>query len=171
MTRHLGFTTVELLVTVAIAAVLIAVGVPALNSFAVNGRVRALGESINNALALARADAVRLNTRVAFQYDGTNWLVYRVSSNAQLHAGTGRESRQVGLNLTVTPGASSTITFDAFGRIMSQNADGSAPITRLDITAANPPNGYHPLRVQVLGSGLSRLCDPSVAASNVKACL
>jgi type IV fimbrial biogenesis protein FimT len=173
MRRPGGFTTVELLVTVAILAILVAVGVPALNSFMVNTRIRSLGESMTNALSAARADAARLNTRVSFTFDGTNWTVSRVDTQEQLHAGTGRESLQSGLELDVTPEDANAATYDAFGRRMAQNPDGSEPMTQFDIKATNPPSsgGYHPLRIQVLASGLSRLCDPSVASTSPKACL
>lgn len=173
MRQTAGFTTVELLVTVAILAILVAIGAPALNSFVMTTRTRALGESVTNALAAARADAVRLNTRVAWTLDGGNWSVNRVDTGEQLHAGTGRESVQSGLELDVTPDGTATVTYDAFGRRMAQNADGSDPVTQLDIRATQTPAGgsYRPLRVQVLAGGMSRLCDPAADATSPKACL
>lgn len=173
MRSHAGFTTVELLVAAAILGILVAIGVPALSSFMTNGQIRTVGESLTNALTLARAEAARLNTQVALQFDGTTWSVYRVDNGSALFAGTGREGGQPGLQVAVTPSSSTTITFDAFGRRATQNADGSAPITQLDIRTSSTRNAgsIHPLRIQLLASGLSRLCDPSYPSSNAKACL
>ena len=173
MRQTAGFTAVELLVTVAIVAILVAVGTPSLNTFVMNTRTRTLGESMTNAMAIARADAVRLNTRVAWNFDGKDWTVNRVDTGEQLHAGTGRESLQSGLELDVTPVGSTTVTYDSFGRRMGQNADGSDPITQLDIRATRTPAAgtYLPLRVQALAGGLSRLCDPAAASTSPKACL
>jgi type IV fimbrial biogenesis protein FimT len=62
-----GFTVVELLVTIAVAAVLIGIGVPAFNEFV---RQQALTTAVNDfvvALSYARSEAIRQGTAVSVQ--------------------------------------------------------------------------------------------------------
>ncbi|MEY4760705.1 MAG: hypothetical protein RLZZ200_561, partial [Pseudomonadota bacterium] len=127
-----------------------------------------------NALTLARADAVRLNTRIEYVATTSGWVVRRADTAEVLHSGTGKESAQAGLEVTYDPEDSRTVTFDAFGR-RTTNTDGSAPPDQVDITASaitGPgTNEYHPLRLQILASGVTRLCDPALASTDSRACL
>ena len=68
--RH-GFTLIELLTVIVLFALLITFGVPSWVDWLQNSQVRTAAESISNGLQLARADAVRRNTRVIFQLTGT----------------------------------------------------------------------------------------------------
>jgi type IV fimbrial biogenesis protein FimT len=166
-----GFTVTELMVTIAVFALLAAIAVPTLRNVMANSRVRATAESLQSGLALARAEAVRLNTRVEFVVTANGWNINRIAGGALLQQASGKE-RAGGLNVTATPGGADRITFNAFGRVESVNpSNGSAPLTQLDITAANPSSNYRPLRVQVFSGGLARSCDPAAAATEPKACL
>ncbi|MEN9704669.1 MAG: hypothetical protein RLZZ393_548 [Pseudomonadota bacterium] len=171
--RNRGFTAIELLVTIAIVATLLAVAVPAFSHFLVNARIRTFGESMTNALAAARAEAVRLNTRVVFTLDANNWRVNRVDNGEQLVSGTGRESLSAGLRLEIQPTGATTAMYDSLGRKSGIDADGSEGISRIDILpiASAAAGTYRPLRVQLLDSGLSRLCDPSSPSTSATACL
>ena len=174
MRKATGFTTIEALVVVAIVAILVAIAAPNFRLFMLNSRIRAYSESTSYALALARADAARLNTRVEYVAMTSGWVVRRTDTAEVLHSGTGKESVQSGLTVTYEPTDARTVTFDAFGR-RTTNQDGSQPATQIDITATSESgtgnNTYHPLRVQVLASGLTRLCDPSLASTDSRACL
>jgi type IV fimbrial biogenesis protein FimT len=172
--RHArGFTVVEILVALAIVGILTAIAAPAARGIIENGRIRAVGESMGNALALARAEAVRLNSQVAFVTSAAGWTVRRVDDGTQLHRGTGKESAQNALQITYIPVNTTTVTFDAFGRVVDPNPDGTNAIQRIDIASLHPSGlaGYRPLRLQVLASGMSRLCDPALAGTEPRACL
>lgn len=167
-----GFTMVELMVVVTVVAILGAVAMPTLRSVVENSRIRASGESIQNGLSLARAEAVRLNTQVEFVLQATSWQVRRVSNGSVLHQASGKELKN-SLTFTATPDGADRITYNAFGLIAGVNpSDASNPISRLDITATNPSgsSGYRPLTIQVLGS-TPRLCDPAAASTENKACI
>jgi type IV fimbrial biogenesis protein FimT len=56
---HAGFTLVELLVTLAIAGVLLAVGVPAMTSFLADQAAAANADEFAEALRFARAEAIK----------------------------------------------------------------------------------------------------------------
>lgn len=62
--RSHGFTMIELMVTVAVLGILLAVGVPSFNSFMVNSRTSALANDITSAVNLARSEAVKRATPV-----------------------------------------------------------------------------------------------------------
>jgi len=74
----------------------------------------------------------------------------------------------------VTPGGGtpSYVTFNSLGGVVSPNADGTAPITAIDIcnpaiTGANT----RPLRVVVSPGGSVRMCDPKVTdPADARAC-
>ena len=62
--RHGGFTLVELLTTVVIAAVMIGVGVPAWSSLVRDTRLTAFTNELHAAMTLARSEAIRRGHRV-----------------------------------------------------------------------------------------------------------
>lgn len=163
-----GFTLVELLVTVSVVAILAALAVPMMRDVIRNTRIRAIGESLQNGMAQARAEAVRLNAPVEFALLATGWEIRQVSDGTVLHQATGNES---GNGLTLTP-ATGLVTYDAFGRSPATNpSDSSAALTRVDITAPDASTNIKPLRIQLLAGGMSRLCDPAATATQPKACL
>ncbi len=57
--RQAGFTLLELMVTVAVAAILLVVGVPAFTSFVQNNRAATHANELVTAFALARNEAIR----------------------------------------------------------------------------------------------------------------
>lgn len=158
-----GFTVTELMVTVAVFALLAALAVPTLRTAIANSHIRAAGASLQNGLAMARAEAVRLNTQVQFTLTGTGWSIQRIDDNSLLQQASGKE-RAAGLTITATP--TSTVAFDAMGRRVG------ATLTRIDIAATRPPSsGHKPLRVQLVPGGAARLCDTAAASTEPKACL
>lgn len=171
--RAAGFTTVELMVTLVVVAILVALATPTLRGIVANGRVKAASQSLQSGLARARAEAVRLNTQVEFLLaaDG-GWQVIQVSNAAVLQQAAGREGAG-GVELTIAPAGADRITFNSFGLTASVNpSNGSQPINQVDIDVASPPTtgNYRPLRIELFGAGMARLCDPSVADTEYKAC-
>ncbi|MGK0172810.1 MAG: type IV fimbrial biogenesis protein FimT, partial [Gammaproteobacteria bacterium] len=64
MKKQTGLTLIELLVTVAVAAILAALAVPSFNDFIKNERIVAEANDIVAALYLARTEALKRNRRV-----------------------------------------------------------------------------------------------------------
>lgn len=62
MHKQNGFTLTELMITVAIAAILLAIGVPSMREFIQNGRITAVTNELVSALMVARSEAIRQNT-------------------------------------------------------------------------------------------------------------
>ncbi len=88
MKRASGFTIIELVVTIAIAAILLGLATPAMQTYLANQRVTAAMNTVTSALALARSTAVerRQATGLCPSADGSNcgssadwgrgWLVW-----------------------------------------------------------------------------------------------
>ena len=72
---HAGFTLVELMVTLAIAAILLAAGMPNFSGIIKNQEIQTTARDFFAALNLARSEAIRRNTRVDLipAQDGTDW--------------------------------------------------------------------------------------------------
>ena len=62
-----GFTIIEVLITLAVLGVLLALGVPGFIEWLQNQQIRAAAEATLNGLQVARGEAVRRNTPVRFQ--------------------------------------------------------------------------------------------------------
>lgn len=85
-----GFTLVEVMIAVAIAAILLALAAPSYALWTTNTRVKTAAESLFNGLQLARAEAVRRNSQIFFSLTSTtgndcvldttksNWVVSAV---------------------------------------------------------------------------------------------
>lgn len=76
-----GFTLVELMVTLAVLAVLLGIAVPSFQNITNRNRLTAITNEMVAALQLARVEAVRRNARVTFcpttngtSCGGANWL-------------------------------------------------------------------------------------------------
>ena len=82
-----GMSLIELMVGLAIVALLFGLAAPGFSVWIQNTHIRTAAEAIQNGLMLARAEAVRRNTAVRFQLtdttddscalstSGTNWLI------------------------------------------------------------------------------------------------
>ena len=73
MTRNKGFTLVELMVTVAIAAILLGVAMPAFQSTARNNAVRATTNDLISSINLARQQSMSMRTQVELSPAAGGW--------------------------------------------------------------------------------------------------
>jgi len=179
-----GFTLVELLVTLAVLALLLVAAVPGFGVWMANASVRTTAEELQNALRLAQAEAVRRNRQVALVLtnatpalfaapvaNGQNWYVRAlpivaneaVNDRFFVTGGTFASARQVAIN------APALICFNSLGRLAVNNATGlgvncvlPAGAAQVDIDIAHAGANRN-LRVQVFPGGRLRLCDPDPA--------
>jgi type IV fimbrial biogenesis protein FimT len=100
-TRSRGFTLVELMVTVSVASVLLALGVPTFSKLIANNRIATQTNEFVGALNLARSEAVRRSQGVSIRSkDGgiefaTGWTIFNdpnLTGNAPAAADVLRQS-------------------------------------------------------------------------------
>lgn len=171
--RHLGFSLIELLIGVAIMAILAGLAMPSFQIWLQNSQIRNAAESIQNGLQRARAEAVGRNTNVEFVLGaGSSWVV-------QLPDGTNIDSRPSSegsrdVTLTALNAASApatTVTFNNFGGLLVANADASAPFTRVDLDSpVLAAADSQELRITIGLGGNVRMCDPNAPVSSPRAC-
>lgn len=107
--RAAGFTLVELMITLAVAAVVLAIAVPNFTGLVNASRLTSQANELVTGLQLARSEAVRLNRQVTFcggadaaattcNASGRNWsvwLVLRADTGQVLYSGAVNPSIQV----------------------------------------------------------------------------
>ncbi|MGH8031160.1 MAG: GspH/FimT family pseudopilin [Luteimonas sp.] len=155
--RNTGFTLVELMVTIAIVAILVAVAFPSFQGSLRSNRVAAATNELLASISLARTEAIRstgsaglcaADATGAACVDVNNWnngwLVW-TNTNADQNYQPGTDTlvryvqSQEGIVLTVpgsaaaTPALSTRILFDSHGRQIDHPATGRALDLRPDI--------------------------------------
>lgn len=176
-----GFSLVELMVAVALLALLLALAGPSYGIWIANAKTRTLSDTLQNGLRLAQAEAARRHRQVVFfrttstactaavtaSAGGSHWVVRSVP----LVAGDPVETIQCGQIVETTDGATVTgptaLCFNGIGRQVA-NADpgigGSTctlPPTGTSAFDISHAQGDRPLRVIVTLAGSVRLCDPA----------
>jgi type IV fimbrial biogenesis protein FimT len=99
--RAAGFTLIELMIVVGIAAVIMLLGAPNLALFMAEQRVRTAASDMMAEIALARAKAVETSRRVYFERTSAQWkdgwrIYVDNNSNGTYDAGT---DEQIAINL------------------------------------------------------------------------
>jgi type IV fimbrial biogenesis protein FimT len=183
--RQRGFTIVELAVTIAVLALILALSMPSLGTWMDNSRIRNATESLQNGLLTARSEAIRRNQNMSFYLVSLNdagtmdntcalstesgsWVISVTSPAGKCASAPSTtdapmivETRAVGDGgggVKVTADGS-IVTFNSFGRVVSA-AGGS--ITQIDVTGLRDGTRYRNLRLNLTASGAVRMCDPSV---------
>jgi type IV fimbrial biogenesis protein FimT len=171
LTRR-GFTLIEMLITVAIVAILAALVAPSFKVMLANAQIRTGAQALFDGLQLARVEAIRRNERVIFT-KGTqsSWGVTVESDGSTVQARSFTEGSPA-VTVAVTPAGATKVTFDGLGRVQP-NTDASSSITQLDAdvpTSLIPAASSHELRITITTGGAVRLCDPNAAAGTAMAC-
>ena len=115
--RNQGFTLVELMVTIAISAIVVGIAAPNISTQLANQRVKSTAATLENALKEARAESVirRQNIQVGYNNNNTasgrisvgNIRTYDYSSESKIK----EESNQTSVTLRSNKTASSSMTY------------------------------------------------------------
>lgn len=188
--RSRGFTLIEVIITVAIMALLMTFGMPMYTQWNQNMQIRSAADSIVNGLQVARNEAVRMNQTVRFELTnaaGDEWRVcgWDVVNNDCLGApiqersgaegglnarlgGTTVEMGDFAVPISAGDGIPAGVTFSSFGRALNPGLD----LRRIDVR--NPmlsAADERRLVILITGGGQVRMCDPKhVRATNAQGC-
>lgn len=187
--RPNGFTLVEMIVVVAIMALLAALATPSMLGWVRNNKIRTVSDSLQNALRQAQTEATRRNRQVVFSLtdnspttttytakaNGSNWAISTV-----VPADTGTTATlveagillNVGSNVAITgpttpSNTASALCFSSLGRLVANDTPGptsakcKAEAAQFDIAMSDTRTGDRPLRVTVAVGGQVRMCDPA----------
>ena len=195
--RSAGFTLVELLIGLAIAALLVMLAMPGYSTWVADAQIRNAAESIASGLHYAQAEAIRQNSTVEFTLDPTSgtggWTADLIDLatckpvGAPVQVGTFKEgaNRVNFAPIDIAGAAGGTVVMfsslgnrlkDAGGAI--KNCDGSEMLGEVDITST--VGGARSLNVVIFGgkSGVAgqgnrsgiKICDPKWPATDPKGC-
>jgi type IV fimbrial biogenesis protein FimT len=171
--RQRGFTLIELMVALAIAALLLLLGMPSFTTYLRNSEIRSTSESLINGLRAATAEAANRNQPVTFELanaTAADWSFWTFEDDGVTKKTLQSYSKsEAGPNtkITVTPAGKRTVTFNGLGRVDIDPANPDDHIRQIDIDSVvagearplriivddpNPPAAGKP-------RGL-RMCDP-----------
>lgn len=148
-----GFTIVELLLTLGIAAIMVGFALPQFQVTLANYQIRGIAEEMLSGLNLARAEAIRLNSDVKFVKSGTaSWQVSQTNPAKLIQ-------EKLAPNL---PGSISVIslndqtatTYNSFGRISNYTTLNT--LTRLQIKSSI--QGTDQIQIDIFSGGSTRMC-------------
>jgi type IV fimbrial biogenesis protein FimT len=170
--RHRGFTLVELLIGIAIAALLVVLALPDFRQFLANTRIRSTADSIANGLRLAQTHAIKRNARVQFILNpAVGWTVRDIDEPLTLASYSLVEGAS-NVTLAVTPGAATKITFNGLGRMMgpANPDDASVPLASVDISSSAVATPRAMRVVATTGNVGIKMCDPALPLADPKSC-
>ena len=161
--RMRGVTLIELVIAMAVLAILLAAGMPTFSTWIQNTRTRTAANSLLQGLQLARQEAIRNNARVQFQLDGDGWTVGCATATADCPAVIQSKTKAASTPITVSDGGVGTYVFDQMGylRVPALAAGTVSTAINVSNTALAEADSRN-LRIMLTSGGLVKLCDPKV---------
>ena len=158
-----GFTLLEMVVTMGIFAILVALAVPTMRTWISNTKVRAVADGLQNGVRLAQTESLRRSRQVVFVLTnsttpqalplnalatGSYWAIYAIPSMTDGSEGTGAfiDSGVLGSTAAnVTVNGKPAICFNSVGRLVGNPFPAVTTITggatcTLPVTTVLPTN-------------------------------
>lgn len=182
--RQHGVTLIELMVTVTIISILLAVGIPQMGEWIRRNSIGSAAESVQNGLRQAEAEAIRRNMRVEFLLtnatpsqsgilslsaadNGKNWAVRALgTTDAKLAYVSGFQMSEVSPDVALAGPAS--LFFTGMGRVTDSTG---AAVTEYQVYRLSRSGADRAVCVFVTPGGAIKTCDPALASGKPFACL
>jgi len=178
MRRAAGFSLVELLIGLAIAALLAVLAMPTYSVWIADAQISSAAESIADGLRYAQSQAIARNSTIEFVLDPTTgtggWAARQIDRTTCGVVDTPQVATfQEGANLTTLtplPAGATTVQFNSLG-VIAAPCDGSATLTQVQVSSATGVAGARNLIVLVGGGRTGiKICDPKWPATDPKGC-
>jgi type IV fimbrial biogenesis protein FimT len=185
--KSAGFTLIEVMVVVAIIALVTMLGLPSYRAWIHNTQIYNAAESVQNGLQKAKAIAVKQNTNIEFVMTTTtppSWRIQLPGNNLPCPVVPGTtlttllecSTSEGAKNVTSSVTGTSTITFNNLGMIgvpskTPLNTDDTLPLTQIDFDSVDSAKlaGLRKLRVTIgingIGSNI-RMCDRNISSTS-----
>jgi type IV fimbrial biogenesis protein FimT len=146
--RRRGFTMTELMVTVAVVAVLSTIAAPSMRQMVATQRVRSAASALTESLWMARSEALKRNDNVTFRLVNgtlTGWDIVQGTTGVPTVPAPSLHRQDGFSNVTATPSTNADVlfTFNAYGRLAP-----TATWVNLEVTGAN---AYRCVRISTTG--------------------
>lgn len=172
--RQHGMSLIELMVAIAVFAILATMAFPMYSTWIAGQQVRAAAESVLDGVRVAQGEAVKRNAPVRFVLDPSEgWEVQLVSDDSVLRKTTLREGSPK-VKMSVAPSGTTTVVFDGLGRVLDKDQAPLAARITIDIATSTAFTDARSMRVVIdtaaaTGVGI-RSCDPKLSAGDPRAC-
>ncbi len=164
--RQAGVTVIELMITIVVLAILVALAAPAMNEFVQKRRLISAGEEIYSQLQFARSEAVKQSSNIRVNVTSATWCIGLTDGAANCDCSTGSPACTISMGGTNVPQLLAGSGFPGI-TLATNTADflfegvrgttGSDPDPAITLTA---PNGLQ-LRVLTNFIGRISICSPS----------
>lgn len=149
-TAQKGFTLVELLVTVAVAAILMVVAVPNFNRMILSNRLSAAANDVVLAVNTARMEAIKRNATLLLCGDGAVYVGSCDSSGTQVRAAV-----NIGSTIKINGGSVVGLSFSPQGIARKTGTTGAYGDTVADICTSGMTSDNHRVIAMIGGSILT----------------
>jgi type IV fimbrial biogenesis protein FimT len=172
-----GFSLIEIIIAVAIVALLLSLGTPAYKNMVANSTIKGAAQAFHDGLQQAKIEAIRRNVPVTFTLQNiTGWSVdvppfgtntnipgYTTTTvNITSRTPTANETNLVSVNPTAL-----TLTFYSNGHI---SASSTIAFSSPNASCRLAGGQIDCLNITVSTGGQIRMCNPALTAPNPQAC-
>jgi type IV fimbrial biogenesis protein FimT len=153
--RQGGFTLVELLVTIAIAAIMMSFAGPAFTDYIANSRLREGGNAVMAEVLFAQSEAIKRNGTVQVNVNAGTLQVRNMTAEGLAVDPAGELLRSRTLPDGVTADAAVTVAFGGEGRTMPFGTPYTIDLSKTGLTCSSD---YRCPTVRVDAGGAVRMC-------------
>lgn len=159
MRKVYGLTLVELLVVVAISAIIVSIAIPSYLSLTRNNRLIGTTQQLYYALQLAKSEAVKRNATVFISYrTGTNWC-YGANTGSACNCST---ASNCNLGASAASNTQLTLSATGSGSNFSFNGMRGATYSARNLTFTLTSDSTTSMTVRVGSQGSLRVCSGSL---------